>query len=548
MGIKSLVAMQLKDKIDLSYLKSIKQTIFKIVFSLLEFAVLTAVIYFVFFLLSFLRLTSLFSGIPTNFFSIIFSVMIILSFVVCSTNLAKSLYLASDNQFLLTMPTSRLSVFASKLIVYIIYEFKRNLTYILPLLVAYGLINGMPFYYFLWLIPATILITLFTASIGALFSIPILFILLAIKKHNSLGYTFLFLFICLVIIITIFLISLIPNDIDLVANWGTIFWDIQDFFNYFVNNFSALYFMAVAFVGTRYGVVNILFGKEQLLALLFVVGVIVVVFSISILLVRPLFFKMASKPFEYTKQIDKDEHKNNLSSAFAGSLKKEILMTLRDSDKFSNLLIVCLVLPIAILLLNKIFGAMNTRLSGTYMTMAFNILMILLVTLSSNGLVAKIYSEEGRASYINKISPIDQRKILLSKLIINLFLVNTSILVSTIIFGIFAKLNWINIIATFLMLSLIYSSHLFYSASLDLMNPQIEQYATTGTHTNNPNENKSLMFSFLISAITAYLFYFLISENVNTAWIKILIVSVVFFAYNLYMYLSKIEVYYKEKQ
>lgn len=548
MGIKSLVAMQLKDKIDLSYLKSIKQTIFKIVFSLLEFAVLTAVIYFVFFLLSFLRLTSLFSGIPTNFFSIIFSIMIILSFVVCSTNLAKSLYLASDNQFLLTMPTSRLSVFASKLIVYIIYEFKRNLTYILPLLVAYGLINGMPFYYFLWLIPATILITLFTASIGALFSIPILFILLAIKKHNSLGYTFLFLFICLVVIITIFLISLIPNDIDLVANWGTIFWDIQDFFNYFVNNFSALYFMAVAFVGTRYGVVNILFGKEQLLALLFVVGVIVVVFSISILLVRPLFFKMASKPFEYTKQVDKAGHKNNVSSAFAGSLKKEILMTLRDSDKFSNLLIVCLVLPIAILLLNKIFGAMNTRLSGTYMTMAFNILMILLVTLSSNGLVAKIYSEEGRASYINKISPIDQRKILLSKLIINLVLVNTSILISTIIFGIFAKLNWINIIATFLILSLIYSSHLFYSASLDLMNPQIEQYATTGTHTNNPNENKSLMFSFLISAITAYLFYFLISENVNTAWIKILIVSAAFFAYNLYMYLSKIEVYYKEKQ
>ena len=47
-SLKPLVMMQLKDKIDFSYLKSAKKTIFKIIYSILLFVVLTAVIYLMF--------------------------------------------------------------------------------------------------------------------------------------------------------------------------------------------------------------------------------------------------------------------------------------------------------------------------------------------------------------------------------------------------------------------------------------------------------------------------------------------------------------------
>lgn len=547
MGLKTLVAMQLKDKLDLSYLKSTKQTIFKVVFSLLEFAIITAIIFLAFYILSYLRLTSLSEGIATNFFSIIFSFMIVLSVIVCSFGLAKSLYLAKDNQVLLTMPTSRVSVFLSKLIVYVIYEFKRNLTYILPLLFAYGLINNMSFLYFLWLLPAILIITLLTTSIGALFSIPTLFLLLAIKKHNYLGYILLTVFVVAVSLLAVYFISLIPTDIDLVGNWGTIFWQIQDFFENFVKNFSIFYYLTVAFVGIRYGIANQFFIVEQVLSLLVILAIILVVLSLTILIVKPLFFKMASKPFEYTKDTNKKASKNKVLSVFSGGVKKELVTTFRSSEKLSGILLTTIILPIAILLLNKIFGAMNTRLSGTYMTMAFNILIILLVALSSNSVIAKIFSEEGQTAYINKTSPVEYQKILSSKLVINLVFINLSILASTIIFGVFSKFSFINIFTLFLSISMIYSGHLFFSASLDIMKPQIEQYTTTGTHTNNPNETKSLLFSFLISAIVAFVFFFLISENIKLVWTKILIISTIYFAYNLYMYLTKIKVYYKEK-
>ena len=55
-------------------------------------------------------------------------------------------------------------------------------------------------------------------------------------------------------------------------------------------------------------------------------------------------------------------------------------------------------------------------------------------------------------------------------------------------------------------------AHMLYSAMLDIMNPQNEQYATTGGQIDNPNENKSTMHAFLWSAVFAFISYILISE------------------------------------
>ena len=119
---KSLVLMQLKDKLDWSFLKSKKKTIFKVVTTLLKFAVITALIYFAFYILSYLRLVSLLPGVPLNLFTALLTIMVFLSIIVCSFGLVKTLYHAKDNALLLTLPAKRTTVFTSKLIVYYIYE------------------------------------------------------------------------------------------------------------------------------------------------------------------------------------------------------------------------------------------------------------------------------------------------------------------------------------------------------------------------------------------------------------------------------------------
>lgn len=546
-GLNALVMMQLKDKLDLSFLRNKKDFIFKIVFAIIKFLIITGAIYLGFYLLSYLRLTSLNVGINTNFFALVFSIMFVVGLVACTFGLTDWLYLARDNQVLLTMPVNRTTVFLSKWIVYYIYEILRNLTYIVPVLVAFGLVNNMAIWFYFWLLPVNIIVTLLSLSIGALLSIPMLFLKLFAERFKVLKYTFIVAVVTLLLFGLIKIINAIPADLDIVANWGTIFWQIQDVLNNFTLKFAPLYYLAVAFVGKRVGLVNKFFVSEQLLALLAVFGVIVVTFGLTFLIIRPLFFKMTSSPFEFTKLAGIKFKKNTSSSAFGGSFKKEFLITLRSANKVNNLVLIALILPISILLLNKIFSAMDTRLSGTLMTMAFNVLMILLIALSSNGMIAKIYSEEGRSAYLNKTAPTSYAKVLLPKLLINLIVINISIVVSTCIFAATAKFNILTTVLMCVSLCSIYTGHLFWSASLDVMNPQNEQYATTGAQASNPNETKSTIMAFIVSAVFTYLFYFLVEERMNTVWFKLIFVALLYVGWNISMYFSKVKLYYGEK-
>ena len=197
--------------------------------------------------------------------------------------------------------------------------------------------------------------------------------------------------------------------------------------------------------------------------------------------------------------------------------------------------------------MNKIFGAMDTRLTGDYMAMAFNILLILLMVLSTNAFASKIFSEEGDSAYLNKTAPARYITVLSTKLIIPGFVMLLSILASVIIFSIYANIGAGNAIILFLSISALYLGHMMSSASLDIMNPQNHIYASTGTHNNNPNETKSTIMAFIISALITFVFLFLINENSASVYFKILFISALYLAWTSYMFVSKIKVYYKEK-
>lgn len=545
-GLKTLCKMQLKDRINLSFLKSVKQTIFKVVLSLLKFALITAVIYFGFYILSYLRLVSLLPGVPENLFEVIFTCLMLLSIIVCSFGLVKTLYFAKDNFMLLTMPVDRTKVFLSKLIVFYIYEFIRNLNYFLPLLVAYGLINKMPFYYFFWLVLAMFIITLIPVCIGALLSIPLMYIQNFVKSYKFLEYTLVVVLITGVSVGLILVINSIPANFDLIGTWGTTFWNIQNFLNTFNKIFMPFTWMSIAIVGKRYGISNNLFRLEQWISILIILGGIAIIFGLTYLLVRPMYFHMASTPFEYKKDKVTKTIPNKKQNAFWSGVVKDFKLNFRTPSKFYSLVAVIIGLPTSIFLLNKIYSAMDTRLTGTNMSIAFNILLILLIALSSNTMLAHVYSEEGNARYQLKTNPKPQMNSLVSKLVINVIGMTLSILITVIIFASFLKINVLNTILIFVFIESLYLGHMLHSVELDIMNPQTQRYQTEGDNLSNPNDIKSVIFAFLISIIFALITYFLISENMNIVWTKVMLVAVVYMLIRTWLFVNKVKVYYKE--
>ena len=166
--INPLFMMQYKNKVDFSFLRSKKQTIFKVVYSLLQFILLTAIIYLVFMLVVSLGLFSFIKTLNFRVFLVVMTVLIAITFISCLINVTQTLYFSKDNQVLLTMPVTANQLFNSKLIVILIYELIKNITYLWPFMLAYGLIMGLGVGYYLWSLLAVVIPTLVLIAICSL--------------------------------------------------------------------------------------------------------------------------------------------------------------------------------------------------------------------------------------------------------------------------------------------------------------------------------------------------------------------------------------------
>ncbi len=546
-SLKVLVMMQLKEKLNLSFLKDKKQVLFKAIFTILKFALVIMLCYALLFVCRLLNLFSLTAHIPTSVINVVFTVMLILSIISCTFGLVKSLYSSRDNQVLLTLPTKSIYVFLSKLIVFYLYELIKNLSFMIPLFISYGIISGFSVIYYFWIIFCFIFISLIPVLTGALLSIPMLYIIQFFKQYKILQGIVFASIVALLTMGVIKGISLIPENIDFIATWGTTYWKIQDFLKTFSTRLGIFYDITEMLVGIRLALKNVLFTTSSLLTFLKVIGYLIIVLGLTLLITKPLFYKMASKPFEYLKKDIKNKPKNKVRNKYYSSLRNEFLLNIRSTDAIFNNLIILIGLPIGILLLNKIFAAMDTRTLGNYLTLSFNILIVLLFILSSNSFAASIYSKEGRASYLLKVQPSRYQPLLISKLVFNGIVAIISLIATGVVIKLSTNLSVSNVIILTLFFIFIYIAHLCWSAELDIMNPQYEIYASIGEQESNPNETKSTIYAFLLAFGLFAIALFLMMENINEAWYRLLFISLLLLILRVYLFLNKIKLYYKEK-
>lgn len=543
----TLVMMQLKEKMDMSYLSSKKKTLFKTVWLLVEIAAISAICYVLLYAVRLLGVFSLVGDIPDTVMNVVFTVMMALSVIFTTVGLVKSLYFSRDNMVLLTFPVTPSTVFMSKLTVYYCYEFRKNFMFMIPLFAAYGIVKNYPWIYYPWLLLMFVLISALPVIVAALLSIPCMFLYQWIRRVKALQYVLYALAAGAVIGAVLYLISLIPENIDLGATWGTTFWEIQSFLAAFSRTFSFMYKFTQLIVGRSTLYTVSVFTVKTVPYFFLLVGVCVGLLVISLLSSRPLFYKMASKPFEYSKKANPKEKRNVPKRGFLSALKKDTSVGLRSNSLINTAVWLWIVLPIGIELLNSLYSAMNTRLLGLNMTVSFNALIILLVLTSTNIEMASCYSRDGAASYLNKIQPTPCEKLLVAKLVPNLFIGFIGTAGSIAVYAGHSAMSPLSLVLLGVTVYLFYAAHLFWSAESDIMNPQYEQYATFNNQGNNPNENHSALLAFLLSFAVFAASLLLSFEDGERVWIKAAIVAVAICAFKVVTYLMKISAFYKEK-
>ena len=546
--LSTLVKMQLKEKMDLGRRRSTRARVFQLIWLLIEFAAITAVITVAFHFIKLLGLFSLVHDIPVSVISLIFTVMLALSLVTDTVGLVKSLYLSRDNTVLLTFPATSSLVFLSKLATYYIYELKKNFMFTIPMFIAYGLVKSFPIYYYLWLLLMFVLISVIPVLLAALLSIPVMFGYVFLSRTKILQYVLYALVAGGAILLLWRLIGLVPENINFVETWGKTFWKLQAFLDKYTEIFAPLYALTELIVGKTVGLSNIIFHSQTLVSLLILIGGEVVALALCFLCSKPLFYRMASTPFEFTKKNAIQAKKNRRLPPFWSAIKKEFTVGLRSNTfvRLGGTLIVFM--PMAIYLLNKLYSAMNTRFLGMQMTVCFNVLIILLIMMMTNIDIASVYSRDGASSYLNKVQPAPYAMLLFSKLIFPLIISLVGLVFTINIFALESSLGPLDTVMIGVMIYGVYVAHLFSCAESDIMNPQYKQYATFSEQANNPNESRAGITGLILAAVVFAIALFLSSRPDFGAWVKMGVVAAACAVFKVFTFLSKIKAFYKEGQ
>ena len=418
-----LTLFQLKDKVDMSWMKSKKTLIQSIVFGVLKFLLVVAIVFAVLFALSYVGFISKYQDV-LPLFTMFLSVITFLSLCSSTYNLTKSLYLADDNKVLITFPVNANKLFFSKLFVYFFYELKKSFLLLIPGVFGFLLFETIGFkgrelsaLTLLWMIIPIILLVVIQVLLSAVISIPFMYVYRLFKRNQIFDLIVVGAAVTVFIIAVINLINLIPDDIDLDRQWPSMVNGFENFiiafdkYAYPINLYSRVFFGESSSSGFHYQLVGMTFLKT-----LIAIGVIGLLTLFAFLLIRPVYFKMIYKTFEFDKNPQLAAKKNVKHKKYVTFANKEFKLSFRDFDISGSYIAIYIIVPILLFFMDRVISAISTSMRGNNIAIAVNALLTILPLLASNSTIATLYSKEGRTAYLTKSNPVNPFIPLTSKL------------------------------------------------------------------------------------------------------------------------------------
>ncbi len=552
-AFKVLVKMLLANSLSLDLKRNKKKAIIKLLLSVLAFALIAALSYVFFYLCLRFNIFSLLAFVPMDVPSIVVNVLLLFSFLSSLGRVTEDLYFGSDNKVLLTFPTNGNTLFLSRLAVCFLNTYLRSLLLEIPFLVGYFAVSGYPFYMYFALFLVWAILDLALMLLCSLLSIPVYYAKKFLRTHALANAVTLGFFIALILGLCAFVIAIIPSNIDIFSNWGTYFAKIQNGLLFYRTKMRFFYRASMLYLGNFTGFSFAYFSKgglPGLYAFLILLGSIALLFVGSLALSSPLYLRLASQTGELQGRSKRKIGKSGKTlSPFSSQLKKEAILFFKDSSFSSPYLGIFLALPLLLSLLAKLFGAMDLNSRGEGYVQVVLLLIGLLLSLSANASIAKIYSLEGGAFKLSRTYPLKEARLISSKLLIPGAIGCLSLLASLLSLNLIrpemARGN------TFMGIGaiLVYLGHLLYSAGLDFTSPK-SSFGDASFFSSA--ENRSTILGFITASLLSVFYYLYFQDHIlwlptieSTAGFKVFLISLLYLGLNALLYARKIKYVYK---
>lgn len=530
--LKYLLLLQIGEKLRPS--GSIKKRIFTCFLKVLAFIAVTAVIYVLLYVISsffFFKLN------VATFVGIIVIIQIFDAFSV-ATSSSNVLFGKKENAMLLVYPCKHSEVFISKIFIFIYNEVTKSVFFLLPFMLAYGIITKATATYFVFLLPCWFLLCLFPVFIGTSFSVLIANVQKFLKRHLIIRAVILVVVLTSVFFAIDYVLSLIPRPIRLIAIYGKFMDAVELTFNTAFD--YALYYKSIG---------NLMFGNAVIINSLIVLGSLILIIAVCFIAIMPFFFKTASSSAESSSTNRRKRKTKKAKGLFATFLDKEFKLLVRSSDNLNSAISVILVYPILIYVLNFILSAINTSQLGSFMTVAFNVMIItsLLSVYNSNASMA--LSQEGEGFALLKMAPSNTIPVCYAKMTVIAIINVLAVITSTLVLVYISNLTTFDLILMVITILCVSTGTLMWNFELDVYSPKVREYIVKGdSYTDNPNVSKAVFIGFIVSILAGILSLLLLFDGYISGWIRVILLAVAFLVARVYLLNSNLKAYFNDMQ
>jgi hypothetical protein len=450
-----------------------------------------------------------------------------------------TLFASKENTMLLAFPCNYSEIFLSKIIVFALEEIKKNLYFLLPLLIGFGVIGGLNVLYwaqipFMWLS-----LCVLPVFIGAALAIPAVFI-----KRFLQNRVWVYAIVMAVVFFGLFsviylVLSSIEIPVRLVAIYYRFIEAVKQTFQA-VNRFALFY----NWMGKS------LFGENIYLYLPLTLLVVAAFGALCFFAAMPFYFKAASASNENSTTKLHEQKLSNKGGLFGTFFRKEVKIQFRTFQSVNSMITVVFFFPLITYVFNFFMSAINTNSMGEYMAIAFNLMIILSLLGTHNANSAASISMEGNEFAVLKTAPSNTSVIAWAKLAVSGIVNVASLCMMGLMLWMTNSVLEVGDIAL-LMLTILFISlgQIAWGFEFDIRKPKITEYATKGDGvTDNGNVAKAMAIGFLVSTLAGVLGLLFMAENYLFGWIRLIALAVGFLAARFYLLDSNLKAYFNEIQ
>ena len=458
----------------------------------------------------------------------------------------RAFFTDKENSLLLTFPCSFGEIVASRLLLFLLNEVKKNCFFLLPFLLGFAVATGAGVGFYLVIPLALLLLSALPVFVDCVLAILVLYakrILYARPIFCAIGTAALLL---LGFLAVTRVLVLLPDPLRFVQEYVKYLAAIAAFAETLAGYSLYCAPLADLLLGTAS------FG-DVLLLLAYTVGIPLV----SLLVLVPFYFKAVSSTTERSSASKREGGRHlhlgkgsrrKAFSLYRTFLRKEILTTLRNPHKLGATVTAFLALPMASYVMNFLLDAINTNPLGDYMVIAFNLIISVSLLATFNTDCAYALSAEGLEFAELKAAPSHTAAIVWGKITVTLFSDLFAIAATAIMLYYTAEISPLDLLLFTVTLFLLAVILVLWSFQLDVRRPQFAEYAAKGASgvVDNPNVGLATLIGFGLAFVSGALTLLLLYDDYVTGWLRILGIVLGVCLARIYLFISNLQAHFED--